>query len=468
MPIRSALEHVRHDLKRIRAKGSFTRNAFTAFGGYSVVLMSQLVFTPIIARVYGPEAYGIYGLFVALVTNLSSFTDLGYSMAYVLPREHDRFMHLFRLNFSLLILLCLLSFIPALLHTRLYALVPSWAPLGPYILLVPLGLFGYGMSTFFTQWLTRERAFKASTIIGTSASVSLRIFNLAYGLLRKGATHGLVLGEVVVNILATVVYWSTMTRFGIKGLFKDWSWRVVREVAVEFKRYPFFIFPEKWVTLVGMQLPVFLLIADPVVVGQFALTSSLLMIPLRLLGYSFSTVYIQKAAETVDSDPLLLGRITRGLYERLFWVGLAPFTAMIFFSDMVFSFVLGDSWHDAGVIAAYMSLFFFFRLMSEPMVTLFYAQRREHRMLIFQSLLTVARLAVMLPLVHWGFGSGTAILGFAVVSALAYLVLGYMLLHAAGEHAARLTMRSLLFTVLACGLFALARFAVVGSWWPAL
>lgn len=468
MPIRRALEQVRHDLKRIRTKDSFTRNAFTVFGGNSVVLLSQLLLTPLIARIYGPEAYGIYGLFMALVLNLASFADLGYSMAYVLPKEHDRFMHLFRLNFSLLILLVLLTIIPALLHTRLYALVPGWAPLGASILLVPVSLFGYSMAVFFTQWLTRERAFKASVIIGSSTTVSLRLFNLGYGLLRKGSSHGLIVGDVVVNGLATVVYWVTMRRHGIKELFRGWSWRHMRELAVEYKRYPMLIFPEKWVTLLGMQLPVFLLIADPVVVGQFALSGSLLMIPLRLLGYSFSTVFIQKAAETVDTDPALLGRITRGLYERLFWVGLVPFTAMVFFSDVVFSFVLGEAWHDAGVITAYMGLFFFFRLMSEPMVTLFYAQRREHLMLIFQSLLTVARLAVMLPLLHLGYGSGMAILGFSVVSALAYLVLGYMLLHAATERAARLTLRSLLITTLACGLFALVRFAVLGNWWPTL
>lgn len=468
MPIRKALEHLRHDLKRIRTKDTFARNAFTVFGGNSVVVLSQLLLTPLIARIYGPEAYGIYGLFGALVINFSAFADMGYSNAYVLPKEKERFLHLFRLNSFLLSIVVVVALVVALLRDPLYAALPAWAPLGNFILLLPVGVLSYGMAVFGTQWLTRERNFKASVYIGSSATVVMRVFNLCFGLLRKGSLHGLIIGDVVVNAMATVAYSLTLWRSGLRELFSGWRWQGIKELAFEFKRYPLLIFPDRWVGVLGMQLPVFLLIADPVVVGQYALSGSLLMIPLRVLGYSFSTVFIQKAAETVDTDPELLGRITRGLYQRLFWVGLVPFTCMVFFSDVVFAFVLGEAWHDAGVITAYMGLFFFFRLMSEPMVALFYAQRREHVTLIFQLVLTVVRLAVMLPLIHFGFGSGPAILGFSAVSALGYLMLGYIMLHSCKQDAARLTVRTVIITTVACGFFALLRYLIMGSWWPTL
>lgn len=468
MPIRRALDQFRHDVRRIRTKDSFARNAFTVFSGNSVVLLSQLLLTPLIARVYGPEAYGIYGLYLALVQNLSSFADLGYSNAYVLPKEDERFMHLFRTNFLLLGAMVLFAVAMAVFSDQVYTWVPDWKPLGGFIYFLPISLFAYSLAVFFTQWFTRMRAFKTSVFIGSATTVTLRLFNLGFGVLGKGGSHGLIIGDVVVNGLAVIAYWVAMTRHGIKQLFRGWSWKAMKGTALEYRRYPLLTFPERWVTLLGMQIPVFLLIEDPAIVGQFALSSSLLLIPLRLLGYSFSTVFIQKAAETVDSDPELLGRIIKGLNNRLFWVGLVPFTCMVFFSDEVFRFVLGDAWHDAGVITAYMGLFFFFRLISEPMVTLFYAQRREHLLLIFQSILTIARFAVMLPLMHWGMGAGAAILGFSIVSALAYVVLGYLLLHAAGQQALRITLRSLLITAVSCALFALLRYALLGDLWPHL
>lgn len=468
MALRRFLDQLRHDLGRIRTKDSFSHNAFAVFSGNTVSLASQLLLTPLIARIYGPEAYGIYGLFTALVMNFSAFTDLGYSNAYVLPKEDGRFMHLLRLNFSLLGVILVLTVLLAVFSDLLYTVFPGWGMLGGFIWFVPFCILTYSTAIFFTQWFTRLRAFKTSVYIGSSATVGTRVFNFAYGLIRKGSIHGLIIGDVVVGGIASVVYWMAMAKHGAGRIFREWSWRGIREMAVEYKRYPLLTFPERWVSLIGMQLPVFLLIGDPVIVGQFALSGALLLIPLRLLGYSFSTVYVQKAAETVDADPALLGRITKGLYQRLFLIGLLPFTGLIFFSDEVFRIVLGDAWRDAGVITAYMGLFFYFRMMSEPMVALFYVKRREHTLLVFQTILTLARIGVMLPLIYAGYSAGTAILGFAMVSGAGYLVLGALLLHAAGQRALFLTARTLVITAISCAVFASLRFLVLGTIWPSL
>lgn len=467
MPKR-VIQHLRQDWQRIRTKDTFARNAFTIMGGNSAVVVSQLLLTPLIARIYGPEAYGIYGLYIALVMNITSFTDLGYSIAYVLPKENERFMHLFRFNLTLLGMAVVLTAVVGLFKEELYTAIPSWGPLGDLIHLLPLGVAVYGLAVFFTQWLTRIRAFSTSVYIGSSTTITLRLFNLGYGLWRGATSFGLIIGDVVVNSLAAVAYSIALSKHGLRELFAGWSWARMRELAVEYKRYPLFTFPERWVNQIGMQLPVFLLINDPVIVGQFALSSSLLMIPLRVLGYSFSTVFIQKAAETVNDDPELLGRITKGLYQRLFWVGLVPFTCMMYFSDVVFTFVLGEQWHDAGVITAFLGLFFFFRLTSEPMVTIFYAQRREHALLLFHIVLTSIRLAVMVPMILLGLGSGAVILGFAIVSTIGYMVLGYLLLRAAKQNALFLTVRSLVIILGACGLLTLVRIWTMGDPLPSL
>jgi O-antigen/teichoic acid export membrane protein len=113
-----------------------------------------------------------------------------------------------------------------------------------------------------------------------------------------------------------------------------------------------------------------------------------------------------------------------------------------------------------------MGLFFYFRLLSEPMVTLFYAQRREHLLLVFQSVLTAARLIALVALMR--IDAASAILGFSLVSAIGYLVLGHLILHGVGQPALRLTLRTLAITTAACGALAALRMAVLGSWFPSL
>jgi len=216
------------------------------------------------------------------------------------------------------------------------------------------------------------------------------------------------------------------------------------------------------------QLPIFLLIEDAEVVGWFALSTSLLTMPLRLLGYSLNNVYIQKAAATVESAPEELGRLTRGLYQRLFWVGLPAFGALTFFSDWVFAFIMGESWRGAGVITGYMGLFYLFRLTSEPMSALFYALRKEHWLLTFQTSLGAGRLLVMGALLLLGATAGHVILAFAMISALAYLLLGYWLLRASGQDALRLTLRVIAFSAGAAVIMACARWMILGDAWPTL
>ena len=100
--IRRFLEGLLVDLRQVRTRGSFARNIAYAFSGTALVVLSQLLLTPFIARVYGPEAYGIYGLFLNLCMNLALVADLGYSNAYALPKDDERMIDLFRGNLILL------------------------------------------------------------------------------------------------------------------------------------------------------------------------------------------------------------------------------------------------------------------------------------------------------------------------------------------------------------------------------
>lgn len=463
---RRIIEHLRADLRRIRTKDSFARNAFTIFSGNSLVLLSQLVLTPTIARIYGPEVYGIYGLFSALVINLASISDLGYSTAYVLPKDDREHLHLLRLNLFLLSVVTLVALVGALLREQVYQLVPDWRPLGPLVLLLPLGLAGYGCIYFFTQSLTRHKAFRTSVLLGTTTTVTTRAANLIYGLLSKGALMGMIIGEVAINAISSVFYWVAMQRYGIGALMREWDWKALRAVAIAYRRYPLLTFPERWVAQLSGQLPIFLLIEDPEVVGWFALSTSLLAMPLRLLGYSLNNVYIQKAASTVESAPEELGRLTRGLHLRLFWIGLPAFAVLTFFSDWVFAFIMGEAWRGAGVITGFMGLFYLFRLTSEPISTLFYAQRKEHRLLGFQLGLGAARLAAMGAALYAGLSAGHAILAFAMASAAGYLFLGHWLLRSAGQDANRLAWSMLAYTALVGALMAAARWAILGDPWP--
>lgn len=466
VPIRRSINKVREDVRRIRTPGSFARNSFHVLSGNALAMASQLILTPLIARIYGPEAYGLYALYMALSMNLAAMSDLGYATAYVLPRDEERFLHLVRFNIGLALVLGLLatglSFMPGLV----YSVFPDWQVLGGWLHWVGPASALYALSVFFTQWLTRAKEFKRSAFTGATIDLSMRLFNVGFGWLAKAPSYGLMLGDLLIRALIIPVYLWSLGPHGLGRLFVWRPWRELRSVLLEYKRYPLLVFPERWVSLLGIQLPTFLLAADLSMVGQYGLGASLMLIPLRLLGYSFSTVYLQKAAEIVHHAPDELRRLTHGLYNRLFWVGLGPFLLLTFFADEAFALLFGEEWRNAGVISAFIGGYFFFRLLTDPMASLFNVKRREHVMLIFGMVMLGVRAAAMLATAAMGHGSEVVILVYALLSWAGQLVLSVVLLNTAGIAGFRVTLRSLGLVALFAFLLALVRFAILGTWWP--
>src|SRR6186713_2063768 len=84
------------DMRGARRKGSFARHVLYSMSDAIASILAQLLLTPLVARIYGPEAYGIYGLFISIAMNLSLVAGLSYPNALMVPREEERFHHLAR------------------------------------------------------------------------------------------------------------------------------------------------------------------------------------------------------------------------------------------------------------------------------------------------------------------------------------------------------------------------------------
>lgn len=464
------LERFGHELKSARHKGSFARNALYTSSDALVTILAQVILTPLVARIYGPEAYGVYGLFLSITLNLSTIAGLAYPNAFVLPREEERFHDMARGSLLILLAFTVLSVPFFFWHDLLFTLAPSWSVLGNWLYAIPFTILVLGLVQIFLGWATRVKAFSLYAKIGPGTNLSLRFFNLAYGTLSKGSVHGLMLGEVLVRSLSVGAFVVGLKQYKLRSLITEYRWPRIKSVLLEFKNYPLFIFPSRWLALFATQLPIFGLttLRDPVSVGQFALASGLLLMPLRLLGYSLSAVFLQKAAEVRAKDPAEVGMITQRLYVRLMMLGVVPFAFITFFGDAVFALILGDDWRMAGTYSCMLGLFYFFRLLSEPLVTLYSVMGQERKMFSFYAVNMVANLGAVL-FGTWVLGTPTGILmSFCICNTVLYLYLSARILHMVGRPWATLTVRSLLILFVVCLLFAVARQLLMGSWWVTL
>ena len=469
-PLQRLIDTARRDLGSLRDRNSFARNALYTFSDAAVNILSQLILTPVIARIYGPAAYGVYGLFTSITSAMAGLGTLGYTAAFVLPREERDFRALFRAAGTLLLGLCLLSLPLFLVPTLLYTLFPSWSVLGAWCMLVPWMALVLGGTRMMAAWTMRVKAFSFFARVGPSTNVGLRLLNMVLGMANKGAAWGLMAGDIAVRSLAALWYALHLRRYGLAKLFQRREHAPVLATALAYRQYPLYVFPAQWLAELALNLPVYALIAlgDPVAVGRFTLAGSLLLMPLRLFGYSLSSVFIRKATDLERDDPVALAAFVRRMYVRFRFIGLLPFMGLMFFGDVVFSVVLGGEWAVSGAYCGVMGPFYLFRLLSEPIASIYNAKRQERALFLFGAGLFAANAIALAAAVRWGGTPGAVIGIFAGVNALAYLYQSASILSRAGAAWARLTLQTLVAVIAAAALLAMVRMLALGSWWPDL
>jgi O-antigen/teichoic acid export membrane protein len=68
-------------------RSKFVRNVAVVASGTAASQAIAIAFSPLITRLYGPDAFGILGAFLAIVSVLTPIAALSYPIAIVLPKE---------------------------------------------------------------------------------------------------------------------------------------------------------------------------------------------------------------------------------------------------------------------------------------------------------------------------------------------------------------------------------------------
>src|SRR5699024_10541627 len=106
-------------LKSIFQK-SFIRNVLLLVTGTAGAQLITVLVSPIITRLYGPEAFGIMGTFSAIANIIIPIAALTYPVAIVLPKKDNEAKTLIKLSISISMVLSIISlFIIMLFHNQI-------------------------------------------------------------------------------------------------------------------------------------------------------------------------------------------------------------------------------------------------------------------------------------------------------------------------------------------------------------
>jgi O-antigen/teichoic acid export membrane protein len=126
--------------------------------------------------------------------------------------------------------------------------------------------------------------------------------------------------------------------------------------------------------------------------GSYGFAYRLITVPMLLVGNAISQVFLAEAASHLAKRPEYIRHLHHAITRRAIWFGLGLLGVGLL-SPLVFPLVFGQEWSQAGVFAAWMTLFCAAQLVVSPVSNLAVLLRRQD----LQCALDLLRVLVILP-----------------------------------------------------------------------
>ena len=340
-------------MKRLKPKSEFNRNVLTLMSGTTIAQALPLALSPILTRLYTPDDFGVFALFLAITALFSSIASGRYEFALMLVRKDEDAINLFALGFIIITFSSLSLFlIIFFLHDAILSLLNN-QEIGFWLYFVPVTIFFIGMFNLLSYFNNRKQEYKDIANATILKSVVLVIVQLILGTLKSGAA-GLISAQIISQFFANVKL--------VKNILKDKILiariRFLKMIAVakKYRNFPKYQLPHTFLNTLSSNIPVYLFSSFfySATVGFYALSIRVVFTPLMIVAGANAKVYNQKISEIYNKNADSYS-FTTALLKSLLKKIVIPFLVIVFFAPEIFAFIFGEEWREAGVYTQILS-----------------------------------------------------------------------------------------------------------------
>lgn len=358
-------------------KNKFARNVAVIAGGTAFAQLINMIFSPVITRLYTPEEYGVLTVYVAVLGILATVGSLKYEWAITIADDEEMSFNVLMLSIFILVFFVVTLTLALLIGGDKLLIILKAEGLADYIYYLPLGMLLIGLYNILRQWAFKERNFRAISKTKLSQTITQNLTKIVFGLLSVGPI-GLILGNIfgqsagITTLSIPILKKRNMYQQNV-------SLKKMSYCAKRYIKFPIYSASSQLFNAAGIQLPTIFMttLYGGEMVGYYGLTSSIINIPMILIGNSIGDVFYSEAANVGRKDPKMLKILSMKLFRRLFLIGLVPLFVLIIWGPFLFSFVFGQSWYNSGIYAQIMSFLVFARLIFTPISRIYSVFERQ-------------------------------------------------------------------------------------------
>ncbi|MCO5784806.1 hypothetical protein DHB74_00375 [Pseudomonas sp. G11-1] len=407
-------------LNKILPKSSFAKNVLTLMTGTTIAQAIPIAITPVLTRMYTPEDFGVFALFVAIATIIGSVANGRYELAIMLPVEDDDALNIAAMGMLIATVLALMLVFPAVYFNNYLAAVLDNEFIAYWLYFVPLVVWLIGLYNVLNYLNNRKKAYMDMAKATVYKSVAQAMVQLGYGAL-KGTASGLISGQIASHIMANArLAMNVRNNYRIASV----KWLSMRRVARRYIDFPKYSMWAVFANTLSVQLLNILITAyySVATLGFYSLAQRILGMPTNLIGISIGQVYFQQATKEKNETGKAV-KIFRATSKRLVVLSCAFFIPLYFLVPALFELAFGEQWQAAGIYAQIILPVFAVRFVSATLSNTNSIFERQKLSLIWQVAFLVLSMLCLFVCGYLDFSFEMFLRTYSIVITIHYLLL---------------------------------------------
>lgn len=361
----------------------FNRNVLSLMTGTTIAQAIPIAISPILTRIYSPEDFGVFALYMSVALILSVVATGRYELAILLPKKDEEAINIVVL--SIIIAICvslIILFIVFIFNSHITNYLGN-QEISKWLYFIPLSILLSGIFQSFNIWSNRNKRYKRLAVTSFVQSGTTSASNVGMGF-SGFESSGLIYSTLIGQTIATTFIGKQIIDKD-KNIFKKVKKLQIFALAKRYIKFPKFLVIAHGMNAITGQLPIILLSSmfGATIAGFYMLVQRVVRLPMNLIATSFGNVYRQKASEQY----IVHGncrKVFMDTFKKLFLISFIPFLIFYFISPFIFPFIFGESWRVAGEYAQILTPMFFVQFVTSPISLMFIIANKQDYDLYWQ------------------------------------------------------------------------------------
>ena len=409
---------------RFKPQSEYSKNVLTLMTGSTLSQAIPIAISPILTRIYTPEDFGLYAVYIAIITILGTIVSGRYELAIMLPKKDEDAINIFALGLVITICLTVLTTILVITFNDYIVNLSNNQKMKYWLYIVPVSVFLMGCYNLLIYFNNRLKNFnKISNMFIFKASASA-VVQLSLGCIKTGAT-GLISGQIFSQLMADIHL--SIIIFRNKILLSKINKPKMIEMAKRYRDFPKYSVLAILANKLSYQLTNIIVSAiySITTLGYYAHVQRVLGLPSSLIGTSIGRVFIHEASKEKQNTGKAI-QTFKSTMKKLILIGLPIFAFLFMIVEDLFAFVFGEPWRIAGEYAQIVIPFFFVQFVISSISSTETIMEKQNLDLLFNIAILAGSMIVIV--VSSSFGFKIFLINWAIVISLLYVIYGFVLM----------------------------------------